>query len=63
MDLRKLPSIPELELREVCCFTFTPDFVPSALLATLAAVERRLEASPAAPYAAHFLGVFKRARA
>lgn len=60
MDPRKIPPIPGLRLTAVHYSTFLPDFVTPAMLATLAPIERRLERSFLAPYAAHFVAVFER---
>jgi SAM-dependent methyltransferase len=60
LDPRRLPPVPGLRLVDVRCFTFVPDFVPPTLLPALAAVERRLERSALARYAAHFVAVYER---
>ncbi len=60
LDPERMRDLRELHLREVHHFTFVPDFVPAAMLPSLAAIERKLEASRFAPWAAHFLAVYQR---
>jgi ubiquinone/menaquinone biosynthesis C-methylase UbiE/uncharacterized membrane protein YbhN (UPF0104 family) len=60
LDPDRMRDLPGLRPEAVHYFTFVPDFVPPALLPPLAAIERRLEASRFAPWAAHFLAVFVR---
>lgn len=60
IDPRRIPPSPTLELLHVSHFTFVPDVTPPALLPLLQRAEARLEASPLAPYSAHFLAVFRR---
>jgi ubiquinone/menaquinone biosynthesis C-methylase UbiE len=60
LDPRRTTDLPGLRLLEVAHFTFIPDFAPRALLPWLARIEQRLEASPLAPWAAHFLAVYQR---
>jgi hypothetical protein len=59
LDPRGVTDLPGLRVLGVGHFTFIPDFVPRAA-PWLALVERRLEASPLAPWAAHFLAVYQR---
>ena len=63
LDPRRATDLPGLRLIEVAHFTFIPDFAPRALLPWLARIERRLEASALAPWAAHFLAVYERVAA
>lgn len=60
LDPDRMRDVPGLRIETVHHFTFVPDFVPPALLPMLAAIERRLEASRFARWAAHFLVVFER---
>jgi hypothetical protein len=60
LDPRRATDLPGLRLLEVAHFTFIPDFAPRALLPWLARIEQRLESSPLAPWAAHFLAVYER---
>jgi len=60
LDPRHMTDAPGLRLIDVRCFTFIPDFVPRPMLPWLAPLERRLEAGPAAAWAAHFLAVYER---
>jgi SAM-dependent methyltransferase/uncharacterized membrane protein YbhN (UPF0104 family) len=60
LDPRRLTDVPGLRLLTVEHFTFVPDFAPRAILPWLARIERRLEASRLAPWAAHFLAVYER---
>jgi len=60
LDPRSMDATPGLRLRAVRYFTFVPDFVPARLLGLLAQLERRLERSGLAPYAAHFVTVHER---
>jgi SAM-dependent methyltransferase len=60
LDPRTMVDSAGLRLREVRYFTFVPDFVPPRLLAWSARLERRLEGSALAPYAAHFVTVHER---
>ncbi len=60
LDPRHAADLPGLRLIDVRHFTFIPDFAPRALLPWLARVERRLEASALAPWAAHFVAVYER---
>ena len=43
-------------------FTFLPDFLPQALVKTLAPLERLLESSPFRPYSAHYMAVLQKPR-
>ena len=60
LDPRRLPVPPSLELVSVDYFTFVPDLCPESLLPLFRGLERRLERSPVAPFAAHFLAVLRR---
>ncbi|MGH7893378.1 MAG: methyltransferase domain-containing protein [Candidatus Binatia bacterium] len=60
LDPRTMDDLSRLRLHAVRYFTFVPDFVPAALLPGLARLERRLERSALAPYAAHFVTVHER---
>jgi SAM-dependent methyltransferase len=60
LDPRHATDLPGLRLVELTHFTFIPDFAPHLLLPWLARIERRLEASALAPWAAHFLAVYER---
>lgn len=63
LDPRRLPDVRGLQLAGVRHFTFVPDFTPRGLMPALARIERRLETSPLAPWAAHFVAVYERAGA
>jgi hypothetical protein len=60
LDPRRMRELPGLTLEATHYFTFLPDFVPGALLPLLEPAERRLERSPLARFAAHFLAVYRR---
>jgi ubiquinone/menaquinone biosynthesis C-methylase UbiE len=60
LDPRRLGDVRGLRLSAVRHFTFIPDFAPRGLLPWLAGIERRLEASALAPWAAHFVAVYER---
>lgn len=51
---------PGLEHVRTEHFTFLPDFAPRFLLPLLAALERRLEAGPLAPWSVHYMAVLRR---
>ena len=53
-------TIAGLALSAIDYFSFAPDFVPASLLPAVAAVENRLEQTPAVRYSAHFLAVFEK---
>jgi ubiquinone/menaquinone biosynthesis C-methylase UbiE/uncharacterized membrane protein YbhN (UPF0104 family) len=60
MDPQALARVPGLEMVSIECFSFTPDFVPAALLPPARAIERWLERTPLVRYSAHFMAVFRR---
>jgi SAM-dependent methyltransferase len=57
----RLPRVEGAEWeREITYFTFLPDFVPAALLRSLAPLERALERSPLRQWSAHYTATFIR---
>ncbi len=53
-------NVSGFALRDVRYFTFLPDFVPRALMAPLAALEKRLEAGALQSYSVHYLAVLEK---
>jgi len=50
----------EVPVSETRYFTFLPEFLPSVVVRLMRPIERVLEASPLAPYSAHYMAVFRK---
>src|SRR5262249_48386569 len=60
VDPRRPPGARGATLTGLHHYTFLPDFTPGALYRFLDPLERWLEGTPCAPYAAHFTATYRR---